>query len=85
MNERSFSRKRKNTSTVKYSPSLLKSIEYLEYPATASFYDKDSEETYNLYEGLRFEIHRCLKRINMDSYFNDVYNLLLHYFYLQNF
>jgi len=78
------SRKRKITSSVKYSPSFLKSIEYLEYPTTASFYDKDNEETYDLYEGLIFEIHTCLKRINMDSYFNDVYNLLLHYFYLKN-
>jgi len=78
------SRKRKIASTVKYSPSLLKSIEYLEYPTTASFYDKDSEETYDLYEDLTFEIHHCLKRINMDSYFNDVYNFLLHYFYLKN-
>ena len=81
--------KRKRTSPIKHSPSLLESIKYLEYPRVATFYDKNEEEpdhnkTYNLYDELENQIHACLKNIKMDEYFNDVYNLLLHYFYLEN-
>lgn len=75
------SNKRKNTSFSNNS-TFLKSISYLEYPDIALFYDKDNNETYNLYDELNEQINHYLTTIRKIEFYDHVYTNLLHYFYL---
>jgi hypothetical protein len=63
---------------------VFKSIDYLQYPDTALFYDKYEGITYNLYDELNSQISDHLRNIRKTSFFDHVYTNLLHHFYLTN-
>jgi hypothetical protein len=63
---------------------VFKSIDYLEYPDTALFYDKDENITYNLYDELNTQVLDHLRSIRKTAFFDHVYTNLLHHFYLTN-
>jgi hypothetical protein len=56
----------------------------IEFEEEAMFYDKDSENEYNLYELLNTQIEDNLKKMGAEAFSMDVKNILYHYFYLNN-
>jgi len=62
---------------------ILKILEFCE--EEANFYDKDNENTYNLYDLLKKNIDFFLFRLRFfHQFFDDFYNILLYYFYFEN-
>ena len=60
-------------------------IHFFDYPDDAPFYDKDEDTTYNLYDELERQIEECLKHNDAMHHYNEIYNELLHHFYLEDF
>jgi len=60
-------------------------LHILGYPDEAPFYDKDTDMTYNLYDELERQTEEHLNRVQALHYYNEIYNELLHQFYLNDY
>lgn len=59
-------------------------IHFFDYPDYAPFYDRDEDITYNLYDELERQIEKCLTHHNAIHHYNEIYDELLHHFYLED-